>query len=116
MLAWEEVADGIAWAGAFLGPSTAADRAPLISTGFLQRFQYYAAESRRYYEDRYIESLRAIPLLHNDWSRNKDRVDPNLRKRLEDEVMPKLARIGPEGERMWRVVDFAARFACYALR
>jgi CRISPR-associated protein Csm1 len=112
LLQWDELEEGIAWAEEFT--RSASDRK--LSVGFLQRLQYYADESRRFFEGHELSALRMIPLLQNDWLRNRDQIETDLRQRLEARMLPLLKQLNPSGWRMWRIADFAARFACYALR
>jgi CRISPR/Cas system-associated protein Cas10 (large subunit of type III CRISPR-Cas system) len=112
LLGWDEVSEGIRWAEEFIR----AVEADQLSSGFLQRMQYYASESRRYFEDQHLDALSMIPLLHNEWERNKRSFSKELGDRLEREVLPLLRKLTSEGERMWRVIDFASRYASYAIR
>jgi hypothetical protein len=112
LLGWDEVNEGIRWAEEFIG----AVEADQLSSGFLQRMQYYASESRRYFEDHQLDALSMIPLLHHEWERNKKSISKELGDRLERGVLPLLRKLTPEGERMWRVIDFASRYASYAIR
>jgi hypothetical protein len=113
---WDELREGLEWADRFIaGAGTGADKLNL-SVGLLQRLQYYADQFRRFFDAGKIDGLRAVPLLQDDWRRNVSRVKDPLKTQLTDEIQPKLTQLGDEGERMWRVVEFASRFAVYALR
>jgi hypothetical protein len=114
LLAWDEVGQGILWAESFIGAGE--KRGKLISRGFLQRLQYHASESRRYFEKGELDALHFIPLLHSDWERNKMSFDQELAEKMQGQVLPLLKNLGRESERMWRIMDFASRFTSYALR
>jgi CRISPR/Cas system-associated protein Cas10 (large subunit of type III CRISPR-Cas system) len=112
LLKWDELAEGMEWGEEFQGTPEGRK----LSISFLQRLQYYAGESRRFFERGELDALSMIPLLQNDWSRNRDQVEQGLRQKLETRMLPFLKQLNNNGERMWRIADFAARFACYALR
>jgi hypothetical protein len=112
ILRWEELDKGIEWADRFVK----AVETQGLSASFLQRMQYYASESRRFHECEKIDGLRMVPLLQNDWHRNIDRIEESLRNDLNREVYPLLVQTTTAGERMWRIMDFASRFAVYAGR
>jgi hypothetical protein len=112
ILPWDDMRAGIEWADKLI----AAVRDGALAGGFLQRMQFYGSESRRFYEEHEIDGLRMIPLLQNDWHRNIDRIGQSLRDELNREVRPLLAQATREGGRMWRIMDFASRFASYAAR
>lgn len=123
-LQWDEVDAGISWANQFVdaaSPHRTAAKAEKtedrqLSIGFLQRMQYYASQAQEYFERRQLQGLCAIPLFHNDWSRNKDRIGEELRKVLEKEVVPALTGIRDDSAKKWRIMDFASRYASYAVR
>jgi GGDEF domain-containing protein len=112
VLRWDELRAGINWADKLI----ATVQACALSAGFLKRMQFYGYESRRFHEGHEIDGLRMIPLLQNDWHRNIDRIGETLREHLNREVRPLLVQPTEKGERMWRIMDFAARFASYAIR
>jgi CRISPR-associated protein Csm1 len=114
VIRWDELREGLTWADRFIA-GAGADKLNL-SVGLLQRLQYYADQFRRFFDAGKIDGLRAVPLLQDDWRRNIGRIKEPLRTQLADEIQPRLTELGDEGERMWRVVEFASRFAVYALR
>lgn len=116
VLGWEELSEGLKWAHRFVAALKPPAGSPELSAGFLQRMQYYASESRRFHEFDEIDGLRMVPLLQNDWHRNIDRIEESLRFELNRQVYPLLVQITAAGERMWRIMDFASRFAAYAVR
>jgi CRISPR-associated protein Csm1 len=112
VIRWDELREGLKWADRFIEGKDKYD----LSIGLLQRLQYYADQFRRFFDAGKIDGLRAVPLLQDDWRRNVSRVEDPLKTQLSDEIQPKLTQLGDEGERMWRVVEFASRFAVYVLR
>ncbi len=111
VLAWEELEKGVEWADYFINGVKTQN----LSAGFLQRMQYFADQFRQF-EEGHIDGLRMVPLLQDDWRRNIGRVVADLRKKLDEEVKPLLVEPSQKGGRMWRIMDFASRFAIYALR
>jgi len=112
VLRWDELHDGIEWADKL----SVAVQGGMLSTGFLQRMQFYGNESRRFYEKHAIDGLRMVPLLQNDWSRNINQIGQTLRDELNRQVLPLLVQATEKGERMWCIMDFATRFTSYAVR
>lgn len=112
VMLWDELKDGLTWADRFITGASEQN----LSTGFLQRLQYYADQFHQFFTKGEIQGLRAVPLLQDDWRRNIARVKDPLKTQLKGEVLGKLTQLGGEGERMWRVIEFASRFAVYALR
>lgn len=113
VLNWSEVTAGISWANEFIGSGETTS----VPKGFLYRLQYYAGESRRYFEHRELGALHMIPLLHNDWERNSHAVEQSLADRMERDILPRLRSLRQEeAEPMWRIMDFASRYASYAVR
>jgi CRISPR-associated protein Csm1 len=112
VILWDELKDGLIWADRFITGASEQN----LSRGFLQRLQYYSDLFRQFFDEGKIEGLKAVPLLQDDWRRNIARVKEPLKTELTREVQPKLTELGEQGERMWRVIEFASRFAIYALR
>ncbi len=111
VVAWDELREGLEWANRFMNGANSQG----LSTAFLQRFQYYADQFHRFFDRKQVEGLRAVPLLQNDWLRNVERIQDPLRSQLGN-VWPHLVEPTDTGARMWRVLEFASRFAVYALR
>jgi CRISPR-associated protein Csm1 len=112
ILAWEDLSKGIERADSFIGAVNEYG----LSKGFLQRLQWYASQFRHYAECFKIDGLRMVPLLQNDWYRNKGRLGEKFRAEM-DVLIDLLVRpMAAEAPARWREVDFAARFALYALR
>lgn len=111
VLAWNELPAGLAWADQFIRGI----REQGLSTGFLQRLQWYADQFRRYEQGK-IEGLRMAALLQNDWRRNKTRLDEKFQIEMESLIGLLLRPMAAEAPARWREIDFAARFALYAVR
>lgn len=111
ILAWSELHAGLAWADQFM----TGIREQGLSTGFLQRLQWYASQFRCY-ESGKIDGLRMAPLLQNDWRRNKTRLDEKFQIKMESLIGLLLCPMDAEAPARWREIDFAARFALYAMR
>ena len=109
---WEELHAGLGWADEFIK----GDKEYNLSRGLLQRLQYYGDQLREFFDGGKMDGLRAIPLLQDDWRRNVGRVKEPLKTRLKNEIQPQLTQLNPQGERMWRIIECASRFAVYALR
>jgi CRISPR-associated protein Csm1 len=110
-LSWEDLGQGLKWADRFIP----ALKDQSLSKGFLQRFLYYASQFRRY-EAGHIDGLRMVPLLQNDWSRNREKVQQPLLSELDEFVKQLLAPMAEQTHKAWRIMDFASRFAIYAVR
>jgi len=110
-LSWEDLGQGLTWADRFIP----ALKDQSLSKGFLQRFLYYASQFRRY-EAGHIDGLRMVPLLQNDWRRNREKVQRPLLNELDELVRQLLAPMAKQTHMSWRVMDFASRFAIYAVR
>lgn len=109
---WDELKEGLIWGDRFIEGTKDYN----LPRGFLQRLQYYADQFDHFFTKDEIQGLRAVPLLQDDWRRNIARVKEPLKSDLILQVQPKLTQLGELGARMWRVIDFASRFAIYALR
>ena len=112
VIAWDELSDGLMWGDRFITGASEYN----LSRGLLQRLQYYADQFDHFFSKGDMLGLRAVPLLQDDWRRNIARVKEPLKSDLIREVQPKLTQLGEQGERMWRVIELASRFAIYALR
>ena len=110
-LDWAELKEGLNWADRFV----TAIKDKSLSAGFLQRFLFYASQFRRY-EAGYIDGLRMVPLLQNDWYRNSGNVASPLREELSDQIALLLRPMQSASSTAWRSIDFASRFAIYANR
>ena len=112
-LLWEDLRQGLKLADRFI---LALDpKARELTSGFLQRMQYYA-DQFRWFEAGHIEGLRMAPLLQDDWRRNRKQIEESLQKDLEGRIVMMLRPLDPEASTQWRVMDFASRFALYAAR
>lgn len=111
ILAWSELRTGLAWADQFIQGI----REQGLSTGFLQRLQWYGSEFRRY-ESGKIDGLRMAGLLQNDWYRNKGRLEEKLRAEMDNLIGLLVRPMDVKAPARWREIDFATRFALYAAR
>lgn len=86
-----------------------------LSTGFLQRLQWYASQFH-HYECGNIDGLRMAPLLQDDWCRNRTRIEDSFWNEIENLVRLLLRPMDAAASARWREIDFATRFALYAVR
>ena len=124
LLRWDEVDAGIAWANQFIaaaspreviaGSSSPEERR--LSSGFVQRMQYYASQALEFFDRQKLDGLCAVPLFQNEWIRNRGSMSEELRTKLEKEIVPWLTSLRNESGKKWRVMEFASRYASYALR
>jgi CRISPR-associated protein Csm1 len=124
LLKWDEVEAGVAWANQFIaaaGQREVADESSdpedrRLSAGFVQRMQYYASQALEFFERQQLDGLCAIPLFHNDWTRNRKSMSKELQAKLEKDIVPWLTSLLDDSGKKWRVMEFASRYANYALR
>ncbi len=111
VVTWNELSKGLKWADDFI-PALGNHS---LSAGFLQRFQYYGSQFRRY-EAGHIDGLQMVPLLQDDWRRNRETLGQPLRQDLEKLIKQLVTPMAEDTQSTWRTVDFASRFALYAAR